>query len=151
VNESKVLKVFFSPQRSIERSQVRRKLKGTLKGVKRRITKDSSQSTFVHTEPTWEVHWTPSRLVTSGRQGCQTAYFQTPNHPILGKFWTVLNGRCWFILWPFGVFYCHLVYFNALWCILMPFCVFYCHLVHFLLNLVCCNKKHLANLVAGHS
>jgi hypothetical protein len=25
-----------------------------------------------------------------------------------GVYW---NERCWYILWPFGIFYCHLVYF----------------------------------------
>jgi hypothetical protein len=31
---------------------------------------------------------------------------------------------------PFGIFYCHLVYFMAIWYILWPF-VFYDHLVYF--------------------
>jgi hypothetical protein len=25
------------------------------------------------------------------------------------------NVRCWYILWPFGIFYGHLVYFIAIW------------------------------------
>jgi hypothetical protein len=29
----------------------------------------------------------------------------------LGNLGGSCNGRCWFSLWPFGLFYCHLVYF----------------------------------------
>jgi hypothetical protein len=45
-------------------------------------------------------------------QGCQMAYFQTKN-PKFGKILEGLmyNGSCWYILWPFGHFYSHLVYF----------------------------------------
>jgi hypothetical protein len=46
---------------------------------------------------------------TDHMQGCQVVYFQTKN-PNLGKFWRVLQWRrCWLILWPFGLFYCHFV------------------------------------------
>jgi hypothetical protein len=38
----------------------------------------------------------------------------------------------WYILWPFGIFYGHLVYFMAIWYILWPFGIFYGHLVYFL-------------------
>jgi hypothetical protein len=37
----------------------------------------------------------------------------------------------WYILWPFGIFYGHLVYFMAVWYILWPFGIFYGHLVYF--------------------
>jgi hypothetical protein len=43
-------------------------------------------------------------------QGCQTAYFQTENTN-LGKFWRVLQWKTLVHLWPFGLFYCHLIYF----------------------------------------
>jgi hypothetical protein len=46
--------------------------------------------------------------------GCQMAYFKTKN-PNLGKFGRDLQ---WSILWSFGVFYGHLVYFVATWYIL---------------------------------
>jgi hypothetical protein len=36
----------------------------------------------------------------------------------------------WYILWPFGIFYGHLVYFMAIWYILWPFGIFYGHLVY---------------------
>jgi hypothetical protein len=42
----------------------------------------------------------------SGSQGCQIAYFLTKN-PNLGKLWRSCNGRYWYILWPFGLFYSH--------------------------------------------
>jgi hypothetical protein len=34
--------------------------------------------------------------------------FQTKN-PSLGNFWGPLNSKCWYILWPFGIFYGHLL------------------------------------------
>jgi hypothetical protein len=37
----------------------------------------------------------------------------------------------WSILWPFGLFYGHLVYFMAIWSILWPFGIFYAHLIYF--------------------
>jgi hypothetical protein len=64
-------------------------------------------------------------------------------------FWVNLGGsfkrRCRFILWPFGQFSGHLVYFMAIWYIFMviwfilwpfgiflwPFSLFYGHLVYF--------------------
>jgi hypothetical protein len=48
------------------------------------------------------------------------------------------SGRCWFILWPFGIFYGHLA-----------FGLFYGNLGIFgpvLHTLVLCNKKNLATL-----
>jgi hypothetical protein len=38
----------------------------------------------------------------------------------------------WYILWPFGIFYGHLVYFMAIWYILWPFGIFCGHLVYFM-------------------
>jgi hypothetical protein len=37
----------------------------------------------------------------------------------------------WSILWPFGIFYGHLVYFMAIWYILWPFGIFIAGLVYF--------------------
>jgi hypothetical protein len=63
--------------------------------------------------------------------GCQMACFQTKS-PTLGKFLEGLaNGRCWYILWLFGLFYDHLVYFMNIWHISRPFGIFYNHLVYF--------------------
>jgi hypothetical protein len=31
----------------------------------------------------------------------------------------------WYILWPFGIFYCHLVYFVAIWYILLSFGIYF--------------------------
>jgi hypothetical protein len=44
----------------------------------------------------------------------QMAYFQT-KIPIWEKFGGSCNGRCGYILWPFGLFYGHLVYFMVIW------------------------------------
>jgi hypothetical protein len=47
--------------------------------------------------------------------------------------WVKLAGsckRCWYVLWPFGIFYGHLVNFMAIWYILWPFGIFYGHLVY---------------------
>jgi hypothetical protein len=77
--------------------------------------------------------------------------------------WVNLGGSCkegcWSILWPFGPFYGHLVYFKAIWSILRPFGLFCGHLVYFVAIwyilwpfgiffhvLVCCTKKNLATL-----
>jgi hypothetical protein len=37
----------------------------------------------------------------------------------------------WYIFWPFGIFFGHLVYFVAIWYILWPFGIFYGYLVYF--------------------
>jgi hypothetical protein len=49
------------------------------------------------------------------RQGCQMVCLQTKN-PNLGKFWRALcrMEKCRYILWPFEIFYGHLVYFMAI-------------------------------------
>jgi hypothetical protein len=39
------------------------------------------------------------------------------------------SGRCWYILWPFGIFYGELVYFVVIWYILWSFGIFWGHLV----------------------
>jgi hypothetical protein len=76
--------------------------------------------------PFFTVNW------TKAEQGCQMAYFQTKN-TYLGKFWGSCNGKCWYIIWPFGL---HIVplfdIFVAIW--------------HIFLVLVCSIKKNLATL-----
>jgi hypothetical protein len=49
------------------------------------------------------------------------------------------NGSCWYILWPFGKFSEHLVYFVAIWDIFWSFGILFP-------ILVCCTKKTLATL-----
>jgi hypothetical protein len=59
------------------------------------------------------------------KQCCQMAYFQNKN-PDLGKFWRVLHGRCWYIIWPICLLYAYLAYFVAIWCIyVISFGLFY--------------------------
>jgi hypothetical protein len=54
-------------------------------------------------------------------RGCQMAYFRTQD-PNLGKFWRVSQEKMlvyfvavWSILWPFGLFCGHFIYFMVLW------------------------------------
>jgi hypothetical protein len=47
------------------------------------------------------------------------------------------NGSCWYILCPFGLSYCHLVYFVAIWHTVWLFGTFFP-------VLVCCATKNLA-------
>jgi hypothetical protein len=49
------------------------------------------------------------------------------------------NARCWYILWPLGLFYGPLVYFVTIWYILLLFGTFFP-------VLVCCTNKNLATL-----
>jgi hypothetical protein len=58
-------------------------------------------------------------------RGCQMVYFQT-KIPIWVIFWGPLIRKCWYILWPFGIFLGHLEYCKDI-------CDIYDHLVHFLL------------------
>jgi hypothetical protein len=86
------------------------------------------------------------------------AYFQTKK----SKFWVNLGGsysvRGCFILLPFGLFCCQLVYFMAIWYILWPFGIFYGHLVycmaiwHILLSLgiFCCHLVYFSRFVMLH-
>jgi hypothetical protein len=62
------------------------------------------------------------------------------------------NRRCWYILFPFGLFYDHFVYFVVIWSILWSFGLFCGHLVYlwlfgiFFPVLVWCEMKNLATL-----
>jgi hypothetical protein len=49
-------------------------------------------------------------------------------------------GKCWNILWPFGIFYGFLGYFVTIWYILCSFGTFFPVLVS-------CSKKNLATLI----
>jgi hypothetical protein len=50
------------------------------------------------------------------------------------------NGKDWYILWPFGIFYGHEEFFITI----LYICA---QLVYFFPVLVCCNKKNLATLL----
>jgi hypothetical protein len=67
-------------------------------------------------------------------------YFQ-PKITIWVNFGGSSNGKCWYILWPFGLFYDHLVYFAYIWYILTTSGLFFP-------VLVCCTKKNLATLIS---
>jgi hypothetical protein len=70
-------------------------------------------------------------------QGCQVVSFPTKN-PNLGQFWGPYNGKCLYILWPFGIF-------TAIWYNLWPFGIVCGHLVYFPI-LVCLDQEKMATL-----
>jgi hypothetical protein len=82
-----------------------------------------------------------------------------------------MEGTYWYILWPFGPFYGHLVHFMVIWSILWSNGIFFGHLVHFMAKwyilwpfgefnghlgsifppvLVCCTMKNLATMHGDH-
>jgi hypothetical protein len=63
-----------------------------------------------------------------------------PKIPIWVNFGGSCNGRCWYILWPFDLFYSRLVYFAAIWYIWYKIGINF-HV------LVFCIEKNLATLV----
>jgi hypothetical protein len=60
-------------------------------------------------------------------------------------FGKIFEGKCWYVLCPFGPFHSHLVHFVAIWYILKLFGLFFPVLVQ------CCTKKNLATLVDSFS
>jgi hypothetical protein len=48
-----------------------------------------------------------------------------PKIPIWVNFGGSRNGRCWYILWPIGLFYVHLVYSVSIWYMLWLFGIFF--------------------------
>jgi hypothetical protein len=94
--------------------------------------------------PPWLLLFLLLRRLCNAKQGkrveawdqcCQMVYFQTKN-PNLGKFWKVLQWKMYI-----GIFYGRSVYFTAKWYILWPFGTFCGHLVYFFPVLVCCTEK----------
>jgi hypothetical protein len=63
--------------------------------------------------------------------------------PIWVNFGGSSNGRCWYILCPFGQFYGHLAYSMAIWYISTRFGTF----LPVLYPLIFCTKKNLATLL----
>jgi hypothetical protein len=55
-----------------------------------------------------------------------------PKNPNLGK---SCSERCWYILWPFGLFYGRLVYFVAIWYVIFGMVIWYIFPAF-----VCCTK-----------
>jgi hypothetical protein len=72
-----------------------------------------------------KAHFSPFDHVS----GLPAGIFQTKS-PNLGNFGGSCNGRCWYILRPFGIFNGHLVYLMAIWYIQWPFGIFTGHLVY---------------------
>jgi hypothetical protein len=59
---------------------------------------------------------------------------------IMEKFmsiWYTYYMAVWYIIWPFGILYGHLVYNMAIWYIIWPFGILYGHLVYYMaINMV---------------
>jgi hypothetical protein len=49
-------------------------------------------------------------------QGCKMVKYCQTKNPTLGKFWLALErkGKDLYIIWLFGIYYSHLVYFMAI-------------------------------------
>jgi hypothetical protein len=60
-------------------------------------------------------------LTTANRVARWLVYYQTQN---IESFWGPCNGRCWYILWTFGLIYGQLVYFMDIWYIFTHFGIF---------------------------
>jgi hypothetical protein len=59
------------------------------------------------------------------------AHIFKPKIPVWVNFGGSCNGRCWYILRPFGPISGHFVYCVAIWYILWLFGIFYGYLVYF--------------------
>jgi hypothetical protein len=74
----------------------------------------------------FELFWLRQRAggQWTWKQGCQIVYFQTKN-PNLGNFLRALDCKLYICMCV------HMKYFLSIWNILYPFRIFYDHLVHF--------------------
>jgi hypothetical protein len=61
-----------------------------------------------------EPHLLGNQVVEASTRVARWYIFQ-PKIPIWVNFGGSCNGRCWSILWPFGLFYGHWVNFVAIW------------------------------------
>jgi hypothetical protein len=77
----------------------------------------------VNTTDTDLQNWPPAHI-----QGSQIL---KPKILIWVIFGGICNGSGWYIVWPFGLFYGNLVYFEAIWYILRLFGIFCRHLIYF--------------------
>jgi hypothetical protein len=71
-------------------------------------------------KPEQFINYVSVRAGVGPAQGCQMVCFQTKN-----KIWEKISGpqigKCWYSLWPFGIYYGHLVYFVSIWYIFSSF------------------------------
>jgi hypothetical protein len=51
-------------------------------------------------------------LRSSDHRGCQMVYFFKPKIPLWVNFVRPCKGSCWYILWPFRIFYGNMEYFG---------------------------------------
>jgi hypothetical protein len=78
------------------------------------------------------VSWVP---------GLPDGIFSNQKIPIWVNFGGSCYGRCWYSIWPFGLFFGYFVYFVATWSMLWLFGTY------MFLVFVCCTKKYLATLL----
>jgi hypothetical protein len=87
--------------------------------------------------------WTLQKWLFDGGMntgGVARWFLFKPKIPIWVNFGEVWNGKCLYILWPFGIFYRHLGYFMTIWYILCSFGTFFPVLVS-------CTDENLATLM----
>jgi hypothetical protein len=88
-------------------------------------------------------------MTETGNKKIRFARWHTfkPKIQIWENFGGTCNGRFWYILWPFGLFYGHLVYFVADWyTYLVAIFVYFIVIWYIFSLLVCCTKKNLATV-----
>jgi hypothetical protein len=71
----------------------------------------------------------------SSEQGCQMEYFHTKNENWEGigmEHFTAI----WYSLWPFGIFYGHLVNFMAIWYVLCGHLVYFCVVIWYIVLVI---------------
>jgi hypothetical protein len=73
----------------------------------------------------WFIEWTPRSKRANGVSRVARWFVFKPKIPIWVNFGGRWYGRCWCIIWPFGLFYGHLTYFTAFGYILRYFGIFY--------------------------
>jgi hypothetical protein len=86
--------------------------------------------------------YTPRITLTATNKVARRDSIFKPKIPIRVNFGGSCNWRCRYILWPLGLFYCHLVYVVAVLYISWSFGIFFP-------VLVCCTKKNLATLATN--
>jgi hypothetical protein len=73
------------------------------------------------------------------KAGLPDGLFSNRKSQLWVNFGGSFNGKSWYILGPFGLFYCYWKYFMAIWYIVLSFGIFFSVLVF-------CTRKNLATL-----
>jgi hypothetical protein len=100
----------------------------------------TSMTSRIITEQSADLFHGRMLFYVRSKPGCQMVHFQTKIAVWENSGWSCY-GRCWPILWTFGLFYGHLIYLMAIWYISWWFGIFFSISVY-------CTKRNLATLVA---